>query len=587
MSSDVVLDREPPLVRAVEEGKQEEPITARSVVAGFILALVMASINSYVTLKVGLIEEGTIITAALFVGVMLVLRQRVSSQETALVSCMGSAGGSFAFIANFFAAAVMIGQPLTTVQMVVLPVMTGIVGILFAVTLRELYVVREPLAWPTSKATITTIEALTTPVGRRQIKVLWIATGITALYVFFAEGLHWLPEEIYLPVSLWALSETARVGLACAPLIISAGYLIGLRAGIGFLVGALVLIAMAPYVPGNVPQRYIWPGVMFMVTSGLTGLFLNWRMMARALQSLFSAKNAVALDDRDVVMSPKAYLGCLGVASLGMIVTLAYWFDVPVILGIVMLVVGGVVLNTIATRASGETAFNPIRVMGVLLQGICAMFGAHTPGLILTGAGAAAGAIDQTGLMVQDNVFGRHFGLSARRQWIAQLVVIVPIAVVSAFVFQRMAAAYPMTLDSGALPAPIARMWAKMALLFSGKAPLDPFAVEAMWIGGVAGIVWALLDAVRVKRQQQAEERKESTLWRFFPHPMGVGIGLFVPVTYSVSFFVGALVFCGILPKYTRVSDKTLNTVAAAGIFGQGAMGLIVAILVSLGVFGK
>lgn len=61
---------------------------------------------------------------------------------------------------------------------------------------------------------------------------------------------------------------------------------------------------------------------------------------------------------------------------------------------------------------------------------------------------------------------------------------------------------------------------------------------------------------------------------------------MILPVCYDVSFFVGAVVLCWLLPKVLKTDDDTLNSLAAAGIVGEGVGGLFVAILVALGVLG-
>ena len=62
------------------------------------------------------------------------------------------------------------------------------------------------------------------------------------------------------------------------------------------------------------------------------------------------------------------------------------------LLVLVLVVVGGFLQNVIATRAAAQTAFNPARVMGVLLQGVTAMAGGSSAATNLAGAGFVAGS---------------------------------------------------------------------------------------------------------------------------------------------------------------------------------------------------
>lgn len=141
--------------------KSERSVSLAALIGGAILAVVMAGVNSFLTLKVGIIEEGPIITMMLFVGFMMALGRRVTQTEAVMVATMGSAGGSFGFIANFFGAFDLIGAPLNTWQMVIFPIATSVLGVFIAIPLRQLYVVKDPLPWPTSVAAIAAIKAVT------------------------------------------------------------------------------------------------------------------------------------------------------------------------------------------------------------------------------------------------------------------------------------------------------------------------------------------------------------------------------------------------------------------------------------------
>ncbi|MFH2063343.1 MAG: OPT/YSL family transporter [bacterium] len=564
---------------------QQQTFTVRSLVGGFVLAIIMAGMNSYLTLKVGLIEEGPIVTMMLFVGVMMIFGRKVSASEAAMVATMGSAGGGFGFIANFFAAFVMIGHPLTLTQMVIFPTLTSMVGLMVAIPLRQLYVVHNPLPWPTSQGTIAAIEAVTGEGGGKQAKLLLLFAGLAGAYVLMSSGLGWLPEATL--IGAFGLAAYG-VGFAWSPFIIGAGYLIKPRVGFGFLVGAIILAVLAPYLPTpDEPHKFLWPGVMFLVTGGLTTLAINYRTIGRALTSLFVRReNRSDTEDRDVVMSPRTFQVLSLVVALACIVVLAWMFHVVFYITIAMLAVGGVVFNLVATRAAGESGFNPIRVVAVMLQGVCALLGGVGIHINLTGAGFAAASIGQTSILVQDGFFGRHFQIPARWQWLAQLAVLLPIAGVSALIFNEINQAYPLSLDGGVLPAPVAKMWATMALIFSGQGELPEHAVTAMWIGGVAGILYAIADGFAAARIESAAKVGKKSPLRFFPHSTGIGIALIIPIAYSLSFFLGALVLCIVLPKVFKVREDTLNTLAAAGIVGEGVMGLIVIILMAAGVLG-
>lgn len=78
--------------------------TVRSVVAGFLLAVLLCGVNSYLTLSFGVIEEGPTIAALLFFAMFFLSKRAIQTTEMVIVATMGSAGGSLGFISNFYAA---------------------------------------------------------------------------------------------------------------------------------------------------------------------------------------------------------------------------------------------------------------------------------------------------------------------------------------------------------------------------------------------------------------------------------------------------------------------------------------------------
>lgn len=92
-------------------------VTARAVIAGFVLAMLLCGMNSYLTLSFGVIEEGPTIAALFFFAIFFVSKLPITVTEMVIVSTMGSAGGSLGFISNFFAAKAMTGAPYTVLEM--------------------------------------------------------------------------------------------------------------------------------------------------------------------------------------------------------------------------------------------------------------------------------------------------------------------------------------------------------------------------------------------------------------------------------------------------------------------------------------
>ncbi len=148
-------------------------------------------------------------------------------------------------------------------------------------------------------------------------------------------------------------------------------------------------------------------------------------------------------------------------------------------------------------------------------------------------------------------------------------------SVVSALTFAMIHRSTPLTFESEALAAPAAKMWAVIGLLFdpSTSQRLPPFAVEAMWIGGAVGVLWAVAE-------------NSVAVGRFVPGSIGFGMGLVIHPSISLAFFGAGVLMWFLLRRIFAVSDATLSTIAIASIVGEGIGGLLQGVLKAVGVFG-
>jgi hypothetical protein len=339
---------------------------------------------------------------------------------------------------------------------------------------------------------------------------------------------------------------------------------------VGFLVGACVLMVMAPYTPvPAAPHKFFWPGLGFLVAAGLVNLLRNWRAFADALRSIVSLGGSKDKDP-DPLMSGRTFIIFTIVAFSTTLAILYFIFDVPALLVVLLIAVGGFLQNIIATRAAAITAFNPARVMGILLQGVTSLFGGSSLSVNLIGAGFVAGSGSQASVLTGDLVYGRAFKVPARHQFWTQLATVIPCALVSAFVFLQLQARAPMTFDTK-LPAPVAKMWAASAQIFDGSKPLPENALRALLIGAVIGAIYVLIEGV-------------PRLKRFVPESTGVGLGLVLSVSAGLSFFLGGVLMWIVLGRWLKWSEVTLTTIAVSCIVAEGIGGVAKPLLSLVGV---
>jgi len=553
-------------VRVSPDAAPSREITPRSLIAGFVLAMLLCGMNSYLTLSFGVIEEGPTIAALFFFAIFFVSKLPITVTEMVIVSTMGSAGGSLGFIANFFAAKAMTGEPYSVLEMAAFSVASSLVGLVMVIPLRQLLILREDLPWPSSKAVAGVIRALVEEGDPRQPKILLAAgLGLLAWVVCNQDGGYGLT-----PVET-ALGGLAAFGgaIAWSPFAIGGSYLMGLRTCVGFLVGASALMIMAPHLPEPAhPHRYFWPGLGFLVASGIVNIILNWRSFVGAFASIAAIGDKT--DDDDPVLSGRALAILAAVAFTTAALVLTTLFDLSLVLVIVLIAIGGLLQNIIATRAAAMTAFNPARVMGILLQGVTSAFGGKTIAVNLTGAGFVAGSGAQAGLLTGDMAYGRWFKVPSRYQFWAQCLTVIPCSLVAAFVFLQIHAARPLVLEGEGHPAPVAKMWAASAKIFDGTTPLPPGAWDALLIGAAVGAVYTLIERV-------------PALQRWLPHSIGVGLGLVLSPSLGISFFLGGVVMWIVLGRLLGWKDVTLTTIAVASIVAEGIGGVLKPLLTVLG----
>ena len=565
------------------------PLSVRSLLAGFLLALVLCGVNSYLTLSFGVIEEGPTIAALFFFAFFFLSSTKITTTEMGIVATMGSAGGSLGFITNFFAAQAMVGTPYSFWQMAGFSAVTSLVGMTFVIPLRQMLILREELPWPGARATASVIRAL---VDKGDPKQPWylLATTLACIGLVVANtdgGFGLIPDGSAIPIfGLAALG----LGIAWSPFAIGGAYLMGFRVCVGFLAGAIVLLVMAPYTPTpSAPHRYVWPGIGFLVASGLVQMALNWRVLAASFRSLVPRRSAAKTDDDDPVMSGRALLVFGLVALLATAAFSQFAIGLSAGIAVLLIVVAGFLQNVIATRAAAQTAFNPARVMGVLLQSVTALAGAPSAAKNLAGAGFVAGSGAQAGNLTGDMVYGRWLKIPSRYQFWAQLTTVVPCSLVSAWVFTQLQARQPMTLEGEGLPAPVAKMWAATALIFEGRTEMPPFAWEALGLGALAGAIYVVLergvDAWHSKRTAgEPEDPERFAITDLMPHSVGLGIGLVLPVAFDLAFFAGGLVLWILLGRVLKMRAVTLTTIAVGSIVGEGLGGVLKPVLQLLGV---
>lgn len=124
-------------------------LTVTSIIIGIILAVIFGGANAYLGLRVGMTVSASIPAAVISMGIIRVLLKRDSILENNLVQTIGSAGESLAAGAIFTMPALFMwaaesGDPLPSlVEISLIALVGGVLGVLFMIPLRYALIVQE------------------------------------------------------------------------------------------------------------------------------------------------------------------------------------------------------------------------------------------------------------------------------------------------------------------------------------------------------------------------------------------------------------------------------------------------------------
>ena len=569
-------------------------LTVTSILIGVILAVVFGAANAYLGLRVGLTVSASIPAAVLSMGIIRVLMRRNSILESNMVQTIGSAGESlaagaiFTMPALFLWAAEGLGEKPGLVEITVIALCGGLLGVFFMVPLRNALIVREHATLPYPEGTACAEVLLAGEEGGSDAVAVFSGMGFAALFKFIVDGIKAVPSQIDLTFKNFG----AQIGTQIYPALIGVGYIVGPRISsymfVGGVIGWCVLIPMvllfgadAIIYPGtdtiaNVfaaegPSgiwgnyvRYIGAGAI--ATGGFISLIKSFPLIVRTFSdSMKSIRNggAQTLERTSQNLSMRTIL--IGIV----LTTLVIWLfpAIPVnIVGAVLIVVFGFFFATVSSRMVGlvGSTNNPVSGMAIAtliiatlvlkstgMEGIEGMTGAIAIGSVICVIAAIAGDTSQ------DLKTGYLLGATPKKQQIGEILGVIAAAIAIGGVLYLLDAAYG--FDSGEVPAPQANL---MKLLVEGI-----MGNQLPWGLIFVGVCLALcIEILRLP-------------------VMPIAVGLYLPVQLNACIMIGGLVSL-FMSRRKKVSDELKaaqnndGTLYCAGmIAGEGLVGILLAIL--------
>ncbi len=422
---------------------------------------------------------------------------------------------------------------------------------------------REKLPFPAGIATAETLREIHAR-GREaalRLRALLSAAGIAGVVKLIVD-LGAVGPRFALPFSvpMWAALRAAapggvsfaNLGFAFDPSLLMLGFgaIIGLRAGISLLIGALAgWLVLSPLAIANGWARagaanaawygplvtwLLWPGVTLLVVSSLTSFILTVASSARRRRAEGAS---VTLRGR----FDWRFAAGLAVLAAALTVACERFFNIDPVMG-VLAVALSFLLAIVACRVTGETGITPIGALGKVTQ---LTFGFLAPGQMaanLMTANVTGGAAGQSADLMTDLRTGLEVGATPRLQIIAQSFGILVGSVVGTLVYLVLIPDPAHMLITPQWPAPAVATWKAVAEgLAHGLSSLPPSAVMAIAIAAPIGFALALAEFLLPERYA-----------RLVPSAPAIGLAFVIPAWNSISLFLGALIAAAVRTGFGR-----------------------------------
>jgi len=586
-------------------------LTLRSAVTGMLLGSILSLTNLYIgiqtgwTLGVGITSVIVSFAAFKVLSKLGLGHEMTILENNAMQSIATAAGYMTAPLVTSLAAYMVITGKLIPITVTIAWMITlSLMGVLFAFPLKRRFINDEQYPFPEGRACGIVLDALHSEneaEGLFKAKLLSLAAALSALIELmrsarFMElirlpGLK-LPEywdalvyRYFTPALAGTPLNELTIRLESSIVMVATGGLMGIRAGLSLLLGAIVNYCLLA--PWAIQQGIIvetgfrgilkwgmWGGVAMMTTASLFSFFSRPEVIAQAFRKAFRRQGGTGEDPlRNIELPLKVSM--VGIPLVGAVAVwlASYYFGVSVWLGILAVPLVFIFV-TIAATSAGLTSITPTSALGYLTQ---TTFSVLSRGNITTNvmtAAITAEVASNTSNLLMDIKPGYMLGGKPRHQAMGHVLGIFAGAAVAIPVFYAMIGHDPANLLTDKLPMPGAQAWRAVAeVLTKGLSFLHPSARIAVMVGGALGIVFELL--------------RKFTHNRFPISAVGFGLAFVITFHTSLSMGLGAILFWvlgRILRKRPagrsyRIWIENQETLCAGAIAGGAIIGILVILL--------
>ena len=238
-------------------------ITVASVVMGVILAVVFGAANAYLGLRVGMTVSASIPAAVIAMGVIRVIMRKNSILESNIVQTVGSAGESLAAGAIFTLPALFLWAAEGTmdkpaiIEITLIALLGGLLGVFFMVPLRNALIVNEHGVLPYPEGTACAEVLLAGEEGGAEASTVFAGMGFAAAFKFIIDGIKAVPSEVSYRMKGYA----GEIGTQIYPAVFSVGYICGPRISSYLFAGSLLSwVVIIPMIVLFGDQLVMYPG---------------------------------------------------------------------------------------------------------------------------------------------------------------------------------------------------------------------------------------------------------------------------------------------------------------------------------------
>ena len=576
-------------------------LTVTSIVMGMLLAVIFGAANAYLGLRVGMTVSASIPAAVISMGVIRVIMKRNSILESNMVQTIGSAGESLAAGAIFTMPALFLwaeeglcDMP-SLVEITLIALCGGVLGVLFMVPLRNALIVKEheTLLYPEGTACADVL--LAGEEGGANASTVFSGMGLAAAFKFVVDGLKVIPSDVAFAFK----SFKGEIGMEVYPALLGVGYIVGPQIAsymfVGSVIGWMVIIPLiclfGPdtwlypadvgttiadlYAAGGAAKiwstyvKYIGAGAI--ATGGIISLIKSLPLIITtfrdSIKSMKGGKNTnTARTAQDLPMQMILF----GIVAMILIIWVVPAIPVT-LLGAAIIVVFGFFFATVSSRMVGlvGSSNNPVSGMAIATlliatmsikasgkTGIDGMTAAIAIGSVICIVAAIAGDTSQ------DLKTGYLLGATPKKQQMGEIIGVVVSGLAIGGVLYLLNAAWG--YGGAEVPAPQATLM-KMIVegIMGGNLPWN-----LVFIGVFLAIA---LEILRVP-------------------VMPFAIGLYLPIYLNASIMIGGVVRMFMdrrknVDEETKTKQTTDGTLYCAGmIAGEGLVGILLAIFAVFGI---